>query len=53
MRGDLETKKDILPLMLKGMLPNGIFDPSNRINILNVASDGQDQEFIEYCLSSQ
>ena len=45
MKGDLETKKDILPLMMKNMLPNGIFDPSNRINILNVASSGKDMEF--------
>jgi len=38
MNGDLETQKDILPLMMKDMIPNGIFDPCNRINILNVAS---------------
>jgi len=38
MRGDLETQKDILPLMIKSMIPNGIFDPCNKINILNVIS---------------
>ena len=50
MKGNLETQRDILPLMMKNMIPNGIFDLYNRINILNLTTSIEKNGLFQYCI---
>jgi len=41
LKGDIETNKDLFPIMLKN-LSKGTVDPLNRINIMHLASNDVD-----------